>query len=103
MSSPLDGIKIVDLSQAMAGPCCTMILGDFGADVIKVEPPETGDMLRFWGPPFEGGIGSYFLMFNRNKRGLTLNLKDPEAKKILYRLIKDADVVVESFRPNIKV
>ena len=102
MDSPLAGIKVVDLSQAMAGPCCTMILGDFGADVIKIEPPETGDMLRFWGPPFQGGIGSYFLMFNRNKKGMTLNLKDQEAKNILFRMIKDADVVVESFRPNVK-
>ncbi len=102
MGAPLEGIKVVDLSQAMAGPCCGMILGDYGADVIKVEPPETGDMLRFWGPPFQGGIGSYFLMFNRNKKGLTLNLKEREGKDILYRLIKDADVVVESFRPNVK-
>lgn len=102
MGAPLEGIKVVDLSQAMAGPCCTMILGDYGADVIKVEPPETGDMLRFWGPPFQGGIGSYFLLFNRNKKGLTLNLKAQEGKEILYRLIKEADVVVEGFRPNIK-
>lgn len=102
MDSPLAGLKVVDLTQAMAGPCCTMILADFGAEVIKIEPPETGDMLRFWGPPFEGGIGSYFLMFNRNKRGLTLNLRKPEALEVFYKLAADADVVVESFRPNVK-
>jgi crotonobetainyl-CoA:carnitine CoA-transferase CaiB-like acyl-CoA transferase len=102
MGAPLEGIKVVDLTQAMAGPCCTMILGDFGAEVIKIEPPKTGDMLRFWGPPFEGEIGSYFLMFNRNKKGMTLNLRDQRAKDIFHELAGQADVVVESFRPRVK-
>ena len=102
MGAPLQGIKVVDLTQAMAGPCCSMVLGDFGAEVIKIEPPESGDMLRYWGPPFEGGIGSYFLMFNRNKKGMTLNLRDPRAKEIFHRLARQADVVVESFRPKVK-
>lgn len=102
MSGPLKGIKVIDLTQAMAGPCCAMILGDFGADVIKVEPPKNGDMLRFWGPPFQGGIGSYFLMFNRNKKAITLDLRKPEGLEIFYELTKDADIVIESFRPGVK-
>ena len=103
MNTPLKGIKVLDLTQAMAGPCCTMFLGDFGAEVTKIEPPKTGDMLRPWGPPFQGGIGSYFLLFNRNKKSLTLDLRTDEGKEIFYRMAKDADVVVEAFRPNVKV
>ncbi len=102
MTAPLDGIKVLDLTQAMAGPCCTMLLSDFGAEVIKVEPTGSGDMLRHWGPPFQGGVGSYFLMFNRNKRSLTLNLRHPRGLEIFKRLAREADVVVESFRPKVK-
>ncbi len=102
MRQPLEGVKVVDLTQAMAGPCCTMLLSDYGAEVIKVEPPQSGDMLRFWGPPFQGGIGAYFLMFNRNKRGLTLDLRQDEGREILYKLARKTDVFVESFRPKVK-
>jgi len=101
MSGPLKGIKVVDLTQTMAGPCCTMLLADFGAEVIKIEP-RGGDMMRFWGPPFQGDNGSYFLMYNRNKRSLTLDLRKPEGYKIFRELAKDADVVAESFRPGVK-
>ena len=100
-TSPLSGIKVVDLTQAMAGPCCSMLLADFGAEVIKIEPPQ-GDMLRQWGPPFIDDIGAYFLMFNRNKLSLALNLRRPEGLEIFYRLARRADVVVESFRPRVK-
>jgi formyl-CoA transferase/CoA:oxalate CoA-transferase len=91
--SALAGVRVVDLTQALAGPYCTLLLGDLGADVIKVEPPD-GDQSRGWGPPFLAGESAYFLSANRNKRGLTLNLKTPEARTILHRLAERADVVV---------
>ncbi len=97
---PLDGLRVVDLSRALAGPYCTMMLGDLGADVIKVEAPGTGDESRHWGPPFEGGESSYYLSSNRNKRGLTLNLKAPEALDILWQLIDHADIFIENFSPG---
>lgn len=102
MNHSLDGVKVIDLTQAMAGPCCTMLLADFGAEVIKIETPKGGDMLRSWGPPFQGGVGSYFLMFNRNKKSLTLNLREPQGLAIFKQLAAEADVVVESFRPRVK-
>jgi crotonobetainyl-CoA:carnitine CoA-transferase CaiB-like acyl-CoA transferase len=101
-SGPLSDLVVIEMGTLIAGPFCGQILGDFGAEVIKIEPPGEGDMLRFWGPPFQGGSGSYFLMFNRNKRGLTLDLRQPEGREIFLRLVKDADVVAESFRPNVK-
>lgn len=91
---PLDGIRVIDMTEALAGPFCTMILGDLGADVIKIERPGTGDMARGWAPPFVGTESAYFLSVNRNKRSLTLNLKHAEAQAILHRLIADADVFV---------
>jgi glutaryl-CoA transferase len=97
---PLEGLHVVDLSRALAGPYCTMMLGDLGADVIKVEVPGVGDESRQWGPPFEGGESSYFLGANRNKRGITLNLKAPEGLAILWQLIEQADVLVENFSPG---
>jgi crotonobetainyl-CoA:carnitine CoA-transferase CaiB-like acyl-CoA transferase len=97
---PLEGLRVVDLSRALAGPYCTMMLGDLGADVIKVEAPGAGDESRHWGPPFEGGESSYFLGTNRNKRSITLNLKAPEGPAILWQLIEQADVLVENFSPG---
>lgn len=95
----LDGIRVVDLTRVLAGPYCTMMLGDLGADVVKVEEPRKGDDTRGWGPPFApGGESAYFLSANRNKRSLTLNLKDPAGIEILRRLIERADVLVENFR-----
>lgn len=88
----LEGIKVIDLTQALAGPYCSMMLGDLGADVLKVEPPGSGDQSRGWGPPFLEGESAYFLSVNRNKRSLTLNLKHPEAQSILHRLVREADV-----------
>lgn len=98
----LAGIKVVDLSRVLAGPYATQILGDHGADVIKVEPP-AGDETREWGPPFrdddaKAGASAYYLNINRNKRGMALDLTKPEAREVVFRLLADADVLVENFK-----
>ncbi len=100
MSGPLADLLIVDLTRALAGPYCTLMLGDLGARVIKVEAP-SGDDTRGWGPPFLGGESTYFMSVNRNKESITLNLKDPRGQEILHRLLARADVLVENFRPGI--
>ena len=99
--SPLDGIRVVDLTRALSGPLCAMLLGDLGADVIKVEEPGVGDDSRHWGPPFQQGESAYFLSCNRNKRGITLNLKREGAREALWRLIERADVLIQNFRPGL--
>jgi formyl-CoA transferase len=99
--SALQGVRVVDLTRALAGPFCTMQLGDLGADVVKVEEPGVGDDSRHWGPPFQGGESAYFLNVNRNKRGVTLNLKREGGREALWRLIERADVVIENFRPGL--
>jgi crotonobetainyl-CoA:carnitine CoA-transferase CaiB-like acyl-CoA transferase len=96
---PLHGIRVLDLSRVLAGPYCTMVLGDLGADVTKVEPPE-GDETRGWGPPFAEGESGYYLCVNRNKRSIVLDLKTEEGRAIIRQLIKRSDVVVENFRPG---
>lgn len=96
----LSGIRVVDLTRALAGPYCTMMLGDHGADVIKVELPGVGDETREWAPPHINGVSAYYLSINRNKRSITIDLKHPEGKKLLERLIERADVVVENFSPG---
>ncbi|HVB65960.1 MAG TPA: CoA transferase [Nitrolancea sp.] len=96
----LDGIRVIDLTRVMTGPYCTMLLGDMGADVIKIEQPGKGDDTRAWGPPFIGEVSAYYLSINRNKRSLTLNLKSEAGKEILWKLIDSADVVVENFSPG---
>lgn len=98
--APLDGLRVLDLSRLMPGPLCTMILGDLGVDVIKVEQPEIGDYARS-APPLLGNTGSAFLMLNRNKRSITLNLKKAEGQEILRKLAAKADVFVESYRPGV--
>jgi succinate---hydroxymethylglutarate CoA-transferase len=95
---PLAGIRVLDLTRILAGPLCTMMLGDMGADVIKVEPPETGDDTRTWGPPFLASDAVYFLGVNRNKRSLTLNMAVPAGQKILAGLIEKADVLIDNFK-----
>ncbi len=102
---PLEGIRVLDLTRILAGPYCTMMLGDLGADVIKVERPGRGDDSRSWGPPFVGepygpypGEAAYFLATNRNKRSITANLKAPEGLEIVRRLARISDVLVENFR-----
>jgi crotonobetainyl-CoA:carnitine CoA-transferase CaiB-like acyl-CoA transferase len=96
----LDGIRVLDLTRALAGPYCTLMLGDHGADVIKVEMPGTGDETREWAPPSVKGISAYYLSINRNKRSVTLDLKNPDGKRVLERLIEKSDVVVENFSPG---
>src|SRR5437867_9962744 len=98
---PLDDLSVIDLSRILAGPVCTMLLADMGAEVIKIEPPPLGDDSRQWGPPFIGGISTYFLSINRNKKSLGLNLKTEEGRQILRKLIDRADVVIENFRPGV--
>jgi len=100
VSGPLAGVKVIDLTRVMTGPYATMMLGDLGADVIKIEHPAKGDDTRLWGPPFVGGEASYFLTVNRNKRSIALDLKSPGGCEILWRLIEDADVLVENFSPG---
>ena len=97
----LEGIRVLDLTRALAGPFCTLMLGDQGADVIKIEMPGSGDDTRHWGPPFIEGESAYFLSINRNKRSLTLNFKEPEAREIFLQLAGDADVIVENFTPGV--
>jgi len=107
MSGPLDGVRVVDLTRALAGPYATLMLADAGADVVKVERPGTGDDTRGWGPPFaeapDGGapVSTYFLSVNRNKRSVELDLKDEADLGRLRDLIADADVLVENFRPGV--
>ena len=96
----LDGIRVIDFSRVLAGPYCTMTLGDLGADVIKVEQPGTGDGARQWGPPWVGEESAYFLSANRNKRSVTLNLKHEEGQRLARELIASSDVLVENFRPG---
>jgi crotonobetainyl-CoA:carnitine CoA-transferase CaiB-like acyl-CoA transferase len=84
---PLAGIRVVDLTRILAGPYCTQALADAGADVVKIEEPGKGDDTRGWGPPFVDGESCYFLAVNRGKRSLTLNLKEAEAREILWRLV----------------
>jgi crotonobetainyl-CoA:carnitine CoA-transferase CaiB-like acyl-CoA transferase len=98
---PLEGVRVVDLTQTMAGPYCTMILGDLGADVIKVEPPVTGEMTRTMGFGMTGDDSAAFLAINRNKRSITLDLKASGAREAVHALIATADVVVENFRPGV--
>jgi crotonobetainyl-CoA:carnitine CoA-transferase CaiB-like acyl-CoA transferase len=105
---PLEGIRVLDLSRAMAGPFCTMMLGDLGADVIKLERPGLGDESRGWGPPFVGepygpypGESAYFLSANRNKRSITVNLKSPDGRAIVRRLVLQCDAFVENFRTGV--
>jgi crotonobetainyl-CoA:carnitine CoA-transferase CaiB-like acyl-CoA transferase len=97
----LEGIRVVDLTRALAGPYCTLMLGDHGADVIKVEIPSGGDETRQWTPPDINGVSAYYLSINRNKRSITCDLKHPEGKRVLGRLIERADVVVENFSPGV--
>ena len=100
LASPLSGITVVDLTRVMTGPYATMMLGDLGADVIKIERPGKGDDTRHWGPPFVDGEASYFLSVNRNKRSLALDLKSEQGKEALARLIAKADVLIENFSPG---
>jgi succinate--hydroxymethylglutarate CoA-transferase len=94
----LSGIRVIDLTRVLAGPFCTMNLGDMGAEIIKIERPGSGDDTRGWGPPFAGTEAAYFLGVNRNKRSVTLDLKDPRGLDILKKLLTQADVLIENFK-----
>ncbi len=105
VTGPLAGIRVIDLSTVLAGPYCTMVLADLGADVLKIEPPE-GDATRGWGPPWVGDAAAgtrtaaYFLAVNRNKRSLRLDLRTDDGRAVLRRALEDADVLIENFRPG---
>jgi crotonobetainyl-CoA:carnitine CoA-transferase CaiB-like acyl-CoA transferase len=96
--APLEGIRVLDLSRVLAGPYCTMLLSDLGADVVKVERPGEGDETRSWGPPYTAGESAYFLAVNRGKRSVTVDLASPDGRDVVHRLARSADVVVENFR-----
>jgi crotonobetainyl-CoA:carnitine CoA-transferase CaiB-like acyl-CoA transferase len=97
-TGPMAGTRVIDLTRILAGPLCTMMLGDMGAEIIKVEPPGAGDDTRGWGPPFAAGEAAYFLGVNRNKRSITLNMAVPAGQKVLRDLIAKADVLVDNFK-----
>ncbi|MDP7421550.1 MAG: CoA transferase [bacterium] len=99
-SGPLTGVKVLDLSRVLSGPYCTMLMGDMGADVIKVERPGKGDDTRHFGPPFVEGESAYFMSVNRNKRSITIDLKNPRGRELALELALKADVVIENFRPG---
>jgi crotonobetainyl-CoA:carnitine CoA-transferase CaiB-like acyl-CoA transferase len=96
----LAGIRVLDLTRVLAGPYCTMFLGDLGAEVVKVEQPGVGDDTRGWGPPFSGGESAYFLCINRNKKSITIDLKSKEGVALIRQLSERADVLIENFRPG---
>ena len=100
MAQPLEGVIVADLTQNVAGPFCTQILGDMGAEVIKVERPGRGDDARAWAPPYWGQESATFIALNRNKKSLALDLKSPGGLEILHRLVKRADVFIQSLRPG---
>jgi crotonobetainyl-CoA:carnitine CoA-transferase CaiB-like acyl-CoA transferase len=97
---PLEGLRVLDLTRVLSGPYCTMLLGDLGAEVIKVEGPGEGDDTRAFAPPFQGDQAAYFLSINRNKKSITLDLKSERGKEVLWRLVDVSDVLVENFRPG---
>ena len=98
---PLSGVRVLDLSRVLAGPLATQILGDLGADVVKVERPGEGDDTRQWGPPFVGSDAAYYLSLNRNKRSVTVDLKTTEGIDAVRRLASGSDVLIENFRPGL--
>ena len=99
-TGPLAGLRVIDLTRVLSGPFCAMMLGDMGAEVIKVERPGAGDDTRAFAPPYQGEESAYFLSVNRNKKSLTLDMKQDAAKEVLWKLVESADVIVENFRPG---
>ena len=98
MKMPLEGVTVLDLSHALAGPHCSTMLADYGANVIKLETPGAGDIARAWGVPMDGGETSYFVGLHRNKKGISIDLKNPEGKELFFKLIEKADIVLDKFR-----
>src|SRR5262252_6070662 len=97
---PLDGLSVLDFSHALAGPYCTMLMAQYGADVLKIEAPGSGDVGRTWGPPFIGADASFFLALNAGKRSLAIDLKKPEGLALAIDLAARADVLIENLRPG---
>ena len=97
--STLDGLRVIDLTRVLGGPYCTQLLGDHGAQITKIEPPQ-GDEVRDWGPPFHGDMASYFIGVNRNKRSMGLDLSQPTGRDVLLRLLDGADVLIENYKPG---
>lgn len=100
MNLPLAGVKVLDISRVVAGPYCTMLLGDLGAEIIKVEMPVKGDETRAWGPPFVEGESTYYLSINRNKKSITVDMKSEKGREILLKLAAECDVIIENFLPG---
>src|ERR1700682_4995755 len=98
LHGPLAGLRVLDASRVLAGPLCGQILGDLGAEVLKVERPGAGDDTRTWGPPFAGALSAYYLSCNRNKRGLTLDLAQEDGVRIFHELVRGSDILLENFR-----
>src|SRR4051794_21727605 len=98
--TPLDGLRVLDFSHALAGPYCTLVLAQYGANVYKIESPGGGDIGRGWAPPFTGDQASYFLGINAGKQGVCINLKHPRGLELCFELIDQADVLIENFRPG---
>src|SRR5271157_5061649 len=98
-SGPLTDIRVLDASRVLAGPFCGQLLGDLGAEVIKVERPGSGDETRAWGPPFSGPLSAYFLSCNRNKRAITLDLGREDGRELFLQLVRKSDILLENFRP----
>jgi crotonobetainyl-CoA:carnitine CoA-transferase CaiB-like acyl-CoA transferase len=101
MKTPLDGITVLDLSHALAGPYCSTMLADFGANVIKIEPPEDGDIARAWGAPLPGGEYSYFVSLHRNKRAMAIDFKTEQGRDLYFKLVAKADIVLENYRVGV--
>ncbi len=101
MKTPLEGVTVLDLSHALAGPYCSTMLADFGANVIKIEPPEAGDIARAWGAPMPGGEYSYFVALHRNKRGMAIDFKHEQGRALFFELVKKADIVLENYRVGV--
>ncbi len=101
MTPPLQGVRILEMSQAIAGPVAARTLGDLGAEIIKIEQPEVGDMSRRIGPHFLSGESAYYLNFNRNKKSVTIDLRVPQGREVLHRLVAVSDVVFDAFRPSV--
>ncbi|MGZ8212623.1 MAG: CaiB/BaiF CoA transferase family protein [Burkholderiales bacterium] len=95
---PLEDVKVLDLTHALAGPFCSTMLADFGAQVVKLEPPGAGDIARGWGAPLPGGETAYFVSLHRGKRGIVVDLKKPEGKELFFKLVEQSDVVLENYR-----
>src|SRR6476620_11113277 len=100
MGGPLVGVRVLDFSSAVTGPFCTMLMGDLGADIIKIEAPG-GDIMRHHNMTFKAGVGSWFINFNRNKRSMILDLKHPSAQATILHMVEQSDVVVQNFRPGV--